>query len=154
MALIKCRECGNTVSTEAKTCPKCGIKNPTKKELSWPVAFIIFTVVIIIISSLFGEDNTQPETPKTPEQIRSDQILKGFSAWDGTHIELEKIIKKSMNDRASYEHVKTVYYDMDDHLIVKTQFRGKNIFGGMVINEVTAKADLNGNVLEIISQSP
>lgn len=154
MALVKCRECSNTVSTEAKTCPKCGIKNPAKKELSWPAAFIIFAVGIIILSSLFGEDTTQPETPKTPEQIRKEQIQKGFSAWDGTHIELEKIIKKSMNDRASYEHVKTVYYDMDDHLIVKTQFRGKNIFGGMVINEVTAKADLNGNVLEIISQSP
>lgn len=154
MALVKCRECGNTVSTEAKTCPKCGIKNPAKKELSWPAAFIIFAVGIIILSSLFGEDATQPDTPKTPEQIRSEQIQKGFSAWDGTHIELEKIIKKSMNDRASYEHVKTVYYDMDDHLIVKTQFRGKNIFGGMVINEVTAKANLDGKVLEIISQSP
>ncbi len=26
MALIKCQECGNEVSTTAKTCPKCGAK--------------------------------------------------------------------------------------------------------------------------------
>lgn len=31
MSLIKCHECGNEVSTEAKTCPKCGakVKKPT-----------------------------------------------------------------------------------------------------------------------------
>jgi uncharacterized membrane protein YvbJ len=26
MALIKCEECGNDVSSEAETCPHCGIK--------------------------------------------------------------------------------------------------------------------------------
>ena len=151
MALVKCRECGNSVSTEAKTCPKCGIKNPAKKELSWAAAFIIVTSAIIIISSLFGKTQRNRRHQNTgTNQKRTD--TKGFSAWDGTHIEL-KNNKKSMNDRASYEHVKTVYYDMDDHLIVKTQFRGKNIFGGMVINEVTAKPT-DGKVLEIINQSP
>ena len=29
MALKPCRECGEKVSTEAKTCPNCGKKNPT-----------------------------------------------------------------------------------------------------------------------------
>ena len=26
MALIKCKECGNEISSSAKTCPHCGIK--------------------------------------------------------------------------------------------------------------------------------
>ena len=29
--MSKCRECGKSVSTLAKTCPKCGVPKPTKK---------------------------------------------------------------------------------------------------------------------------
>ena len=34
MALKKCRECGKKVSTEAATCPSCGVPNPTFKQTS------------------------------------------------------------------------------------------------------------------------
>jgi hypothetical protein len=30
MALAVCRECGNTVSTEASVCPRCGVPSPTR----------------------------------------------------------------------------------------------------------------------------
>ena len=75
--------------------------------------------------------------------------------WDGSHIELTKIIKNSMNEPDSYEHVETVYWDMGDHLVIKTTFRGKNAFGGVVKNWVKAKADINtGQVIEVIEQGP
>lgn len=32
MALEPCRECGHEVSTEAETCPQCGVPNPTRDE--------------------------------------------------------------------------------------------------------------------------
>ncbi|WP_372719940.1 hypothetical protein [Novipirellula sp.] len=98
--------------------------------------------------------STTPSTPKTPEQLRTEQIEKEFSAWDGSHRGLTQVIKKSMNDPKSYEHVETRYIDKGDHLIVTTEFRGKNAFGGVVKNSVIAKVDLNGNVVEIIAQSP
>ena len=31
MAMSKCRECGKSVSTMAKTCPACGVPKPVKK---------------------------------------------------------------------------------------------------------------------------
>ena len=31
MAMSKCKECGKAVSTEAKTCPKCGLPKPASK---------------------------------------------------------------------------------------------------------------------------
>lgn len=65
-----------------------------------------------------------------------------------------KLIKKTMNDPDSYKHEETVYWDKGDHLIVKTTFRGKNVFGGVVKNWVIAKSDLDGNILEVISQGP
>jgi hypothetical protein len=43
-----------------------------------------------------------------------------------------------------------VYWDREDHLLVSATFRGKNAFGGLVKNSVTAKVNLDGVVLEIV----
>ena len=60
MALVKCKECGEEVSTKAKTCPKCGAKAPKKTSLfTWFVlAFIIFVVYAA---------NQTPSTPSKPK---------------------------------------------------------------------------------------
>lgn len=55
-----------------------------------------------------------------------------------------------MYDPSSFRHIETFYIDKGEYLIVITKFRGKNAFGAYVINTVTAKVDLNGNILEII----
>jgi hypothetical protein len=54
-----------------------------------------------------------------------------------------------MNDPASYDHVETRYSDHETFLIVTTKFRGKNAFGGLVINLLQAKVNLDGEVLEV-----
>jgi len=90
----------------------------------------------------------------TRRQTRQEIIEKQFSVWNGSHRGLTKLIKESMNDPKSYQHVETRYGDKGDYLIVVTTFRGKNVFGGVVKNSVTAKVDLNGNVISIISQEP
>ena len=59
-----------------------------------------------------------------------------------------------MNDPDSYKHVDTFYNDHGDYLIVKTTFCGKNAFGGVVTNTISAKVDLDGKIIEIISQGP
>ena len=53
MALEPCRECGKTVSTEAKTCPNCGVRdpvNPGQALAGEAIAFfgLIFCVAILI----------------------------------------------------------------------------------------------------------
>ena len=78
----------------------------------------------------------------------------GFSAWDGSHRALTQKIKGSMNDPSSYEHVETGISDLGDYFMVKTTFRGKNAFGGLVLNSVVAKVDTKGNVIEILGKSP
>lgn len=88
------------------------------------------------------------------KEKRKKRIESGFSAWDGSHRGLTKVIKAAMNDPKSYEHVKTVYWDRGNHLVVRTTFRGKNAFGGVVPNWIKAKVDLDGNVLAIIEQGP
>ncbi|MCZ8297715.1 MAG: hypothetical protein O9297_10915 [Flavobacterium sp.] len=110
------------------------------------VAFFIF------IAFGSGDDDSKTNADGTPKTERQIQLEKQFSAWDGSHIELTKIIKKAMNDPDSYEHVETVYWDMTDHVVVRTTYSGKNAFGGRVKNWVKAKADNNGKIIEIIEE--
>lgn len=84
---------------------------------------------------------------------RKQIIERQFSPWDGSHNNLERLIKKAMNDPDSYEHDETVYWDKGDYLIVRTTYRGKNAFGGVVRNFVKAKVSLNGDILQILDQT-
>lgn len=83
-------------------------------------------------------------------QARRDAIRSQFSAWDGSHNNLERLIKKTMKNPDSYDHVETTYSDQGDHLIVRTVYRGTNSFNAVVPGSVTAKVSINGNILEII----
>jgi len=83
---------------------------------------------------------------------RKENIKRQFSSWDGSHRNLERYIKSSMNDPDSYKHVETRYADNGSYLTVSTTFRGKNAFGGVVKNTIVAKISLDGEVLGIIKQ--
>ncbi|HUU39739.1 MAG TPA: hypothetical protein VMW42_02230 [Desulfatiglandales bacterium] len=96
-----------------------------------------------------GSTSSKSSVPKTPEEAHREKIEKHFDLWDGSHKGLTKVIKESMHNAGSYEHVKTRYIDKGDYLIVTTEFRGTNAFGGVVKNSMAAKVDLNGNVIEI-----
>lgn len=85
-------------------------------------------------------------------EARKERIESQFSGWDGSHRNLERLIKSSMNDPDSYDHVETVYWDRGDHLIVQTRFRGANAFGGIVIDSVKAKVSLSGSILAVIEE--
>ncbi|MBB1140158.1 hypothetical protein [Myroides sp. WP-1] len=55
-----------------------------------------------------------------------------------------------MNDRKSFEHVETKYTLYDDYVLVMMEFRGKNAYEAMVLNQVRAKVGYNCEVLEIV----
>lgn len=52
MALMKCHECGGDVSSEAKTCPKCGVVPRSKSNKLQTVFGVLFAVAMI--GYLFG----------------------------------------------------------------------------------------------------
>lgn len=173
MALINCPECTNSISETAESCPYCGhrvLSEKEKKKIKADeqkekfknfsdtikgVIVLIFIIIVLVvgIGICTSEDKpSEPAKPKTQAELRQEKIDNQFSAWDGSHRNLETLIKQGMNDPDSYEHVKTTYLEQGDNLIVTTQFRGKNAFGGVVLNSVIAKTDLDGNVIKIISQ--
>lgn len=84
------------------------------------------------------------------KENRKKEIEQQFSSWDGSHRNLERYIKQNMNDPDSYEHVSTQYWDMGDHLVVLTKYRGKNAYGGKVLAMTKAEVDMQGNVVRIM----
>ncbi|MFK4132220.1 hypothetical protein ACI2KR_07995 [Pseudomonas luteola] len=100
------------------------------------------------------EKAQKEERVRLEAEARQKTIEAQFSGWDGSHRGLERIIKASMNDPDSYEHVKTTYSDMGGNRIrVKEVFRGKNGFGGMVLNSITADFTIDGNLIRVVSQN-
>lgn len=94
----------------------------------------------------------EEEKKQKADESRKKKIEAQFSKWNGSHRNLEKIIKKSMNDPDSFDHVETKYWDSGDYLVVQTTFRGKNAFGGVVVNSMKAKVGLDGQILDIIDR--
>lgn len=59
MALAKCKECGEQVSTKAKNCPKCGAKAPRKTSIAtWLV--LIFIILVIYAGSQTPTSSVSP----------------------------------------------------------------------------------------------
>jgi hypothetical protein len=95
--------------------------------------------------------NHSVELNKAPQEQHIQKIENQFSAWDGSHMKLEALLKANLNDPKSYEHVKTTYIDYDDHLFVIMSYRAKNGFGALTFGEVRAEVDMDGNIQKIIS---
>ena len=114
------------------------------------VSIIMFLFMFVILDILFGGGKI--EIAQAPQEVkkvltRAEQIDNQFSAWDGSHIKLTREIKKGMNDPESFDHIETRFKDLGNEIVVHESFRGKNSFGGLVINKVIATVDIEGNVL-------
>lgn len=79
MALIKCKECGEDVSSKAKACPKCGAKVPKKTSLfTWLllgfIAFVIYAANQSPSSISGSSVTTEPAALATSEPINNFTI--------------------------------------------------------------------------------
>jgi PBP1b-binding outer membrane lipoprotein LpoB len=108
-------------------------------------AFILIAFAIIVTASC--------SSPAPPVETHQSKVDKLFSSFDGSHIEFAKLIKNNMNDPESYEHVKTVYWDMIDSVVVKTTVRGNNQYGAKQTISYRGVSDLNGILRNITLES-
>ncbi len=87
MALIKCRECGNDVSSEAKTCPKCGI--PIKP--SYFKKSLIFGGLIVLLVGLWGILSSNSDNKKVPQTPNWKLLFSNAQTGFSTYIDLNSI---------------------------------------------------------------
>jgi len=134
MTIVKCHECGNDVSTEAKTCPSCGVKvkKPTSRTTIVLGSLLAFSFGAAILDTQHATTTRQTAEAErlaalTPEQRSAEEAAKA-----AREIQLQRAIagammlKKSMKDPRAFELTQltvmpdgTACYD----------FRGKNSFG-------------------------
>ncbi|MBI9057769.1 MAG: hypothetical protein JEZ01_08335 [Labilibaculum sp.] len=112
--------------------------------------FKYFFVTIIVSLIVLITCNRKTDISNLEPKSREQRITEQFDSWDGSLYSLENLIKKGMHDPSSYEHIETRYADKKDYILVSTSFRGKNAFGALVKNTVSAKVDINGKVIEIL----
>lgn len=88
MALMKCKECGNEVSTKATACPKCGAVNKKKTGCLGYIgaAFLIFIVLVVIGSLMNDGTSNNRRTTAPPDGVKSaktESVLTAPTRADG-----------------------------------------------------------------------
>jgi len=68
MALVKCHECKNLVSTTAKTCPACGAK--VVKPVGWTGKLILLSLVVSVIASFISEHDARDSQLATSNSVQ------------------------------------------------------------------------------------
>lgn len=90
-----------------------------------------------------GEDicwNRQKEN----EELAEKQFRKCLSTWDGSVFQVIERVKRQMHDPKSFEHVSTTpgFFENSTGSVIM-RFRGKNAFGGTVLQTVIADVEPN-----------
>ena len=127
------------------------------------IGFCALFVLMLVIVIITDEDNdtTSPvretarverpvEKPVGKKEVSKDEKIKRqFSSWDGSHRLLVKMVKNVMNDPDSFDHDTTRYRVLpnDEGIQVSMIYRGKNAFGGVVRNTITAQFSLDGKFI-------
>ena len=86
----------------------------------------------------------------TDSPSQENKIAEQFSAWDGSHHNLTKMVKKTMHDSTSFKHIETHHWADMDYIIVLMTYSETNLYGATVQNAIKAKVDHNGQVLELL----
>ncbi len=137
MALIKCKECGNEVSSKAETCPICGARISAKPMGCGSLIGVVFLGVIILasLSSIFSS-STPPPPPDTPQQAaakkKQDEAVQRATVG-------AVALKKAMRDPESFKLESALVINGTD--AVCYDYRAKNGFGGMNVGQAVLSAD-------------
>jgi hypothetical protein len=151
MALGKCKECGKEASSEAATCPHCGVSAPVRYKPNVARGRLILAVLgVIAILAIMGHFGSAPpaDTRSTagkdvnPYDAKAAAGAKPASkalakpvddpreiAFQKTLL-LVRAVKASMNDPGSLE----IFEANASDTAVEIGYRGKNAFGALIVN--------------------
>lgn len=147
-----------TVLARAAPMPMTDSRKPKSIAGKLALIFLGLMALFAFIMPDTKESATNAATPdvaqQTPAQpARDPNAPESFlSAWDGSNRELVKSVKSRMNDPKSFEHVETRFIDRGNSLSLFMTYRGKNAFGGVVTNKVSAELDKNTRSLSNIQE--
>jgi hypothetical protein len=141
MAIVKCRECGKDVSTEAKSCPHCGVAKPVPPSKTGNYIKLAFGALLVIAmvrcineqqdrKTNADAEKQRVEATKTPEQKAKEVAEKAKSEVEFQSVVARlRALKASTKNPASFELVKALLTDDGTVCVV---YRGTNSFNAVV----------------------
>jgi hypothetical protein len=162
MALVKCKDCGKSVSDSAKACPDCGAKPPERTSIVTKlVAAIIGMGVVMSVIGNIQSSNEQEAKAKaeaarvaalSPEQRATEEKAKAKATqeeadrkvlkeqqWKNTMVAM-LMIKKSLRDPDSLQWIQIRANDSGS--VVCAEYRARNGFGGMNVGHTPVIASI------------
>jgi RNA polymerase subunit RPABC4/transcription elongation factor Spt4 len=133
MAMTKCHECGQPLSTEAPRCPHCGAKAKKKTHwITWTVAGFFGLSVILAMKDDKRPATTAKETPAPPSAASAAESAKreaNFQIGLRNSRALAATIKQAARepDSVTFDYVGI----SDDGTVVCMEYRARNGFGGV-----------------------
>lgn len=102
MALGKCRECSKEVSSEAKSCPHCGVAKPIRKKvgvLGW-LAVVLVGLVVFRAATPNGSviEETQAQAPPA---VEAPPPAPKLTKEEACTIGIADVIKEAKDDLAA-----------------------------------------------------
>lgn len=154
MALVKCKECGKEISSNAQACPGCGrSKGKPTSVVTWIVAsiFAIGVVGAILNSGKSEEQEATRLAAMTPEQRASEAKAKADSdQLSSARYACKEFVKRSLNDpdAAQFDDARTYFTEKQtaDKFRVEVSVRAKNGFNALrhiTVNCVTQQTGGN-----------
>src|SRR5439155_18591182 len=105
MALKLCRECRKEVSTQAKTCPQCGVPHPTSQLdpcTKHALGCLALIIVVAVIGQIGSESSAPPATnnAQTATQMHIALMeITGLAAWIETSSDASSTTRPRMIKR-------------------------------------------------------
>jgi len=140
MALVKCKECGNQISSSAKSCPKCGAKVKSsgcfgklfKIAIYIVIGFLALSLIVYIIdppdkSKVTQEDNSKKEDAinEEPEKIK----------WTGYYIGQERCSMGRNKNEWSNQYQITITESGDELELIGIYFQDRQSIKCKVIGD-------------------
>lgn len=162
MALVKCKECGNEVSTKAKRCPRCGAKVPKGIGVFGILMMVLVVWVFFVIGRNASSTSEKPTPPankpstsaaSTDTKPSPQPPVVENSAWDGSVAQVKDYLKRNLRDPDSYQSIswtKAVLSPVTGEYTVVHKYRAKNGYGGYEVNQQLFTLDARGKVIHVV----
>jgi phage FluMu protein Com len=149
---IKCKHCKEMLLKDAPTLSD--IKKPEFPSMNFKLSgclevLVIFVSVMLTLLGVVIFKIRGVMDVKSLSLQHSDSVESNFSPWDGSHKKLVAYIKAKMNDPYSFEHVETKYIKDNGMVKVFMKFRGKNVYGVLVLKQAVAITTLDGYIISV-----
>lgn len=141
MGIINCRKCGKEVSSEAKSCPHCGVNKPApeSKFRHYLKLGIGAVLVISMVKCISGQEENKSqaiadaqriEASKTPEQRVQEKAEKTQKEANFQSVVSRlRALRDSTKNPKSFEIIDAIL--MDDGTLCTT-YRGTNSFNAVI----------------------